>query len=143
MLQSQRIGFDSASLKFALDLQSYRQRPWRHQLDHQVCNCCIDDFARNRLADFSAAANRCLLADVDRNHAAVLLMITHAHTLAAQATHHAALEQRRSLSWRPRSPFTCECPSVFRKPTLIGFKALPVDIARVHTPHYKLPTALA
>ena len=34
MLSSQRIGFDCASLKFALDIQSYRQRHWRHQLDH-------------------------------------------------------------------------------------------------------------
>ena len=42
-------------------------------------------------------------------------MITHTHTLPAQATHHTALEQRRSLTRRPCSPFTCECTSVFRK----------------------------
>src|SRR5260370_12439942 len=66
-------------------------------------------------------------------------MITHAHTLAAQATHYTALEQRRSLTRRPCSSFTCECTGVFRKPALIGFKALPVDIARVHARHDELP----
>src|SRR5258708_23290201 len=139
MLASQAIGFDCASLEFALNIQSYRQGHRRHHLDHQVCGCYIDDFARNRLADFSAAANRCLLTDIDWDHAAMLLMITHAHTLTAQATQHATLEQCGSFTRRPCSPFACECTSVFRKPTLIGFKALPVDISRVHARHDELP----
>src|SRR5258707_10509454 len=139
MLASQANGFDCASLEFALNIQSYRQGHRRHHLDHQVCGCYIDDFARNRLADFSAAANRCLLTDIDWDHAAMLLMITHAHTLATQAAQHATLEQSGSFTRGPCSPFTSECPGVFREPTLIGFKALPVDIARVHAGHDELP----
>jgi hypothetical protein len=57
MLASQVIGFGCASLAFALNIQSYCQSHRRHHFDHQVCDRCVDDFARNRLADFSAAAN--------------------------------------------------------------------------------------
>ena len=57
MLASQVIGFGCASLEFALNIQSYCQSHRRHHLDHEVCDRRVDDFARNRLADFSAAAN--------------------------------------------------------------------------------------
>src|SRR5258708_37857991 len=69
----------------------------------------------------------------------MLLMITHAHTLATQAAQHATLEQSGSFTRGPCSPFTSGCPGGFREPTLIGFKALPVDIARVHAVHDELP----
>ena len=69
----------------------------------------------------------------------MLLMITHAHSLAAQAAKHAPLEQCGSFTWSPGSPFPSECTGVFCKPTLIGFKAFPVDIARVNAGHDELP----
>ena len=42
----------------------------------------------------------------------MLLMITHAHTFAAQAAQHATLEQRGSFARGPSPPLTSECPGV-------------------------------
>ena len=95
--------------------------------------------ARNCLAGLSAAARRSFLTDIDWDHATVLLMVTHAHAFAAQATEHATLEQRWSLPGRSCAPFAGECTGVFAKPTLVGLKTLPIDVALVHARHDELP----
>src|SRR5947209_983212 len=69
----------------------------------------------------------------------MLLVIPHAHTLAAQVAQHSALKQRRSFARRPGSPFAGEGTRILCKPMLIGFEAFPIDVARVHARHDKLP----
>ena len=92
MLASQCVGLDCASLELALNLESYRQSHRRHKLNHQVCYRGVDNFARNRLADSSAAAHRHLLTKINWDHATTLMLVTHTHALAAQATHDTTLE---------------------------------------------------
>ena len=69
----------------------------------------------------------------------MLLAVVHAHALAAQATQHATLQQRRSLARRPRPPLATEGAGVVGEPPLIGLEAVPVDVALVHARHDELP----
>ena len=132
MLAARGVGFGSARLEFALNLQGDRQGHWRHHLDQQGCDRRIDDLARNRLTGLSRAAHRGLLADVGRDRAAMLVAVAHTHAFTTQATQHATLEQCRSLARRPQPPLATEGAGIVGEPPLVGLEPFPVDVTLMH-----------
>ena len=92
MLAAQGVGFPGACFKLMLDRQGDPERHRRHQLDEQRTDRLIDELARNRLADLSAATDQRLPTDIDRNRLTVLPAVAHAHALAAHPAQDATLQ---------------------------------------------------
>src|SRR5208337_4212146 len=139
MLTAQSVSLRGSGFDLVLDRKADLQRHRRHQFNQQRTDRRVDDLAGNRLADLSALAGRCLLANISWNGLTTLLAVVDTHTFAAEAAKHAALEQGGPFANRSRPALHAVGLGIAGETGLVRLETLPVNVSTMVVREDELP----